>query len=256
MIMALLATGCSAEAFPAEESEPSVEVAPAQEYVSEDSNSTVEDSADFANGETAPKEEADSESNTATAGAGDYADAYTKVAKDEKDLLGDNVKYDLIDMDGDDTPELLVTCDSVISLYSYSNGQLECLMEHMGSGAGGNLGYSYAPGKGVIMNPFVPFYGAMEQIFYMSKREGGNVDADYSVTEYHFDDVDGDGFPSEEELAAVGDMKTYKTTYENYTSENLSEDQVKAKIDELSKYEYIDMVATMSYDDLVSKLTK
>ena len=81
------------------------------------------------------------------------------------------------------------------------------------------------------------------------------MESDYTVTEYHFDDKDGDGYPSDEELENLSEMEVFKLEYTCDNGENLSEDQIKEKIDMFESYTYEDFDATLSYDELIKELS-
>ena len=185
-----------------------------------------------------------------------YKQAYIETAKSIKEGYdSDDLVFGLIDFDGDDTPELLANVGGAYSLYTYEDGAIRCLMDMWPFGAGGNLGYQYAPGKGIVRNDGTPYYGAFYYSTFLSKHEEGELESDYTVTEYHFDDVDGDGYPSEEELEGASEMKVFKMEYTCNNDENLSEDQIKEKIEIYDSYTYEDFNATLSCDELIKELS-
>lgn len=244
MILPLLAvmvfvTGCG-------KSESSIEATPSDGVVSSGETGEVsQDSATDSGDDTSIEDNSEA-----------YKKAYLEAAESLKeDYDVDNLKFSFIDFDGDDTPELLANVGGAYSLYTYENGAIRCLMDQWPFGAGGNLGYQYAPGKGILRNDGNPYYGAFYYSTFLSKHEEGELESDYTVTEYHFDDKDGDGYPSDEELENLSEMEVYKTEYTCDNGENLSEDQIKEKIDMFESYTYEDFDATLSYDELIKELS-
>ena len=183
-----------------------------------------------------------------------YQKAYAQIAK-IYNMSSDELLYGLIDTDGDDIPELVIDKPGYhTSLYSYNNGHAECLMYQWAYGAMGNSGYSYAPGKGVFYNMNSDYAGAVYHESYMSKREGAEIDVDYAVTNYCFKDIDGDGQPSEEELEATGDYAVYSKKYYNETDEEMPEEEVKKKIEQLEGLQYEFLGGDKDYEDLIGQM--
>ena len=81
-----------------------------------------------------------------------YQEAYEAVSQ-VYDLVSENMEYNLIYFDEDDIPELAVGHDGYwVSLFTYDEGRVYCLMNHWAYGAGGNHGYDYVPGKNSLRN--------------------------------------------------------------------------------------------------------
>ena len=69
------------------------------------------------------------------------------------DLNGNRMEYNLIYFDEDDTPELVAGVSGYwMSMFTYDEGQVYCLMNDWGYGAFGNTGYAYVPGKNSLRN--------------------------------------------------------------------------------------------------------
>ncbi len=190
-------------------------------------------------------------------GYADYKDAYAVITK-LSGMTGSSYDteygYDLIDCDGDDIPELLVDHPGYrMSLYTFKDGFVKCLMHDWGYGAGGNTGYAYAPGKNVFYNHNHDYAGAIHYEYYMTPREDTEIDVDYYTQTFMFDDADGDGEPSEEELAA-SEFEAHVVNYFCCIDPDMTEEKIKAAIAEYESYEFEELYGTMSYEQVMKKL--
>ncbi len=181
-----------------------------------------------------------------------YKDAYAHIAKLYQ--YGGNYDYDLIDTDGDDTPEFVVSAGGSVSLYTYENNRLNCLMHSWPYGAMGNIGYEYAPGKGVFFNLNNDFAGLIQNETYMIKREGQGLTADFIVENLMFDDKDGNGEPSDDETEGMEEMEVFSSTYYNYTGEDLTDEEIKEKIALFNTYSFEELYGTKTYDEIMNDL--
>ncbi|WP_026659013.1 hypothetical protein [Butyrivibrio sp. AC2005] len=183
-----------------------------------------------------------------------YKDAYAHIAG-LYNMSGDNYVYGLIDADGDDVPELVIDGQGYnVSLYSFENGIIHCLMYKWAYGAGGNYGYMYAPGKGLYSNHNNDYAGAVQYDSYMTSHDGKEISTDFYVESLFFKDTDGDRTPSEEELSATEEMEVFEARYRNCTGIEMSEDEIKSQIAEYDSYHYEELTGYMSYDELISSL--
>ena len=183
-----------------------------------------------------------------------YKNAYAQIAK-LYNMSYDSAKYDLIYADEDDIPELVIEHNCTTSLYTYEDGYAHCLMYNWSYGAGGNTGYDYAPGKGIYYNHNNDYAGAVQYGSYMSKHKGTEVQTDYCVEYQMFEDLDGDGVPSEEELSAIEELDVHKEIYYNYTNKEMTDAEIEEKIDLLNSYDYEWLGGTMSYGELITALS-
>ena len=165
------------------------------------------------------------------------------------------LSFDLIDVDGDTTLELVV--DRVgygVSLYTYDGEKVVCLMNDWGYGAFGNAGYEYAPGLNCITNFNADYAGLIGKEYYMSIDDDTIVTEYYSII-YNFDDQNGNGVPdngeddSDKLENAVGSIKYFSN------NESLSEDEIKARIEKLAGYPYQGLIGTKSYEDIMKSLS-
>ena len=121
-------------------------------------------------------------------------------------------------------------------------------------GAGGNSGYSYVPRMGIYYNGNADYAGAIYYEAYMSARDGGEIATDYLVKNINFNDLDGDGEPSQEELEASGAYKGSSEYYSNIGME-MTEEEIKAVVDRYNSYEMKYLSGTLDYDSLLAQLS-
>ncbi len=120
-------------------------------------------------------------------------------------------------------------------------------------GAGGNGGYSYAPKKGIYYNGNADHAGAIYYNTYMSKRDEGELGTDYWVKDINFNDLDGDGWPSEDELQVSGEY-VGSSEYYNETGKDMTEEEIKAVISLYESYEMKQISGRMDYPTFLDKL--
>lgn len=187
-----------------------------------------------------------------------WKDAFKLVARFTSD--NEDLRYNLVYIDNDDIPELVVDRTGYeLSVYKFSKGIAQPVIEEWGYGAFGNHGYDYAPKKNCIRNYNSDYAGAIMYTSYASIHDNGEVVADYEVKTMNFKDLDGDGYPSTEELEA-SDESDWEGNSEyscdiSVLSDDETEADIKAKIDTFeSTYEFTGLYGEYSYEELVSKL--
>ncbi len=184
---------------------------------------------------------------------GTYREAYAQIVS-IYNMMTDEYGYGLIYADADDVPELVIDHFGYgVSLYTYRNGHAKLLMDRWTYGAGGNSGYSYMPGKGIYYNGNADYAGAVYYDTYMSEREDGEIAADYWVRSLNFNDLDGDGEPSEEEFA-VSDEYEGNREYHNETDKEMTEEEIKAVVEKYEGYEMKPLEGTMDYESIMRTL--
>ncbi len=189
-----------------------------------------------------------------------YNEAYAQVAKlyylatNDYDFGGYGYDYGLIDGNGDAIPELVINGASSVSLFTFENGHIHCLMQNWAWGAMGNYGYEYAPGKNVYYNDNSDYAGAIHYSYYMIPREGYELKANYSEKINFFKDEDHNGIPSDAELEANSNMEYSESYYENHTDEPLTAEELENKIKELSSYERKQLQGDVDYEGLITVL--
>ncbi|RKM57629.1 hypothetical protein D6856_13265 [Butyrivibrio sp. XB500-5] len=191
-----------------------------------------------------------------------YKEAYAQVAKiykcayDNPSFDLSRVAFDLIYVDGDDIPELVVGLPGYwVSLYTFKDGHTSCLMNQWGYGAMGNAGYLYAKKGNVIYNGNADYAGALYYNTYMSIHDDGKLATDYWTLDYNFNDIDGNGVPSEEELASSDDYET-KTEYHSEIDANMSEAEIKKAIAKDDSLKFEDIAGDKDYDTIMAQLGK
>lgn len=114
-------------------------------------------------------------------------------------------KFSLIDYDGDDMPELVAEVNSSITMYTYKDGNVYKLIDDWGYGTGGNHGYEYVPGKGVIRNYNTDYAGLIicETYINISLENEEVIEDKYYLKQTFFDDANNNGVPDDGEV--IGD---------------------------------------------------
>lgn len=177
-----------------------------------------------------------------------YQTAYADiVAEFERLFPDDDYTYNLIYFDEDDTPELVTALPCAINMYTYDSGKIYTLIDDWGFGAMGNPGYEYFPHKNVLRNYNADYAGAIVYETYLKITENKELDYYYkkSLTSWLFDDKDGNGYPSDDELVDeplyyYGDKKITEEEYRSYIIEG--------------EYEYIE--GKMSLEEILNELKK
>ncbi len=117
----------------------------------------------------------------------------------------DNVTFDLIYVDKDETPELAAGVEGYyVSLYTYSDGKVYTLMDQWSYGAMGNAGYEYAPKKNNLRNYNADYAGAIVYTTYMAVKEDHSLETVAEIKTVNFDDANENGVLDEEEMDSVG----------------------------------------------------
>jgi len=178
-----------------------------------------------------------------------WATEYLKVLKkmDKKEKKDKNITYDLIYVDGDKVPELVVSRFGYwVSLYTINNGKSVPVMDHYVYGAMGNAGYSYIKKKNVIYNTNADYAGAERYNYYLKISKGKLVDRNKEpLCIKYYTDKNKNGMPDQNEytdkaLYYYGKKRISKATYDKYT--------VKGKLEMIK--------GKVSYSKMIKKLNK
>lgn len=194
--------------------------------------------------------------NTAVSGDEGYKKAYAELAKTELSEIED-LRFKLIYVDDDDIPELSIDAPGYHqSVYTYKNGEVKEIF--FGPyGIHGCVGYYYSPKKGVFSTFCTEYAGLMCDDIYYSISETGEVEEDCYRKEFNYDDLDGDGEPSEEEERLAQEGKGGgKIEYHSLLDENIPESEVKARFEQYESYDADSVAGDMDYMDLLSELAK
>jgi ABC-type glycerol-3-phosphate transport system substrate-binding protein len=111
-----------------------------------------------------------------------------------------NLKYDLVFIDDNNTPELVVT-DSRgwITVYAYEGGKIVNALgedERWPFGIAGNAGYEFIPKKNVVFFRSNEFAGMIRDYAYFELK-GTKLEQSYVLSEVHFNDDKNDRTPDE-----------------------------------------------------------
>lgn len=134
-------------------------------------------------------------------GYDDYREAYLHMLQVYERAYGYDEKYALVYFNGDDVPELVADVNSGITLYTFKDGNVYKLVDDWGYGAGGNHGYEYLPGKGVIRNYNTDYAGLImnETYSYISLDGEEVVQDDIYLMQTFFMDANNDLIPDNDE---------------------------------------------------------
>lgn len=185
----------------------------------------------------------------------DYKEAYRAVSglchleneTDNQDsIIKWEEKYELIDIDGDDIPELAAGVPGYfVSLYTYRDGKVYTLMDEWSYGAMGNAGYEYCPGKNSLRNFNTDMAGGILNTTYMTVNDKYSIETVAYIVTYNWDDANRNGGldPEEEE------------TYFNYSVSYIGDREITDEeflSYELGEYQYID--PEISFDEFRAAL--
>lgn len=174
-----------------------------------------------------------------------YQEAYEAVSRVyDLEGVGERMTYDLIYFDEDDIPELVAGVNGYwMSMYTYDEGRVYCLMDVWPYGAWGNMGYEYVPGKNSLRNYDNDFAGAIVYTTYMTVSEQHSMETVVTIETFNFDDLNGNGLFDDEERETIGGA-SYIDGVEITDEECASYD--------VGEYEYIE--GRMSLEELWKKL--
>ena len=165
-----------------------------------------------------------------------WNDAYNQVVR-ITNLDGD-YSYNLIYIDEDDVPELVVdNYGYYLYLYTYKDGHVVPFGDEFGYGAGGVADYEYSPKKNCIRYWNTDYAGIVCYLDFLSIHDNKMVE-DYTCQMDNYDDLDGNGYPSEDEMTDEALAKATGSTSYYANDKSLSQDAIEKKIEELQEYDY------------------
>ena len=165
-----------------------------------------------------------------------WKDAYEQVVRITN--LDGNYIYNLININDDDIPELVVDCYGYyLYIYSYKDGHVVPYDQDFGYGAGGVADYEYAPKKNCIRYWNNDYAGIVCDLHFISIHDDKIV-YDYTCQMDNYDDLDGNGYPSEDEMTEEALAKAKGKTSYSADDKSLSQDEIQKKIEQLQEYEY------------------
>lgn len=163
----------------------------------------------------------------------------------EDGILSSDSTYDLVDIDGDDIPELAAgKTYYVVSLYTFQDGTVYCLMDQWPYGAGGNSGYTYQPGENRFRNYDTGYAGLILYTTYMTINSQHTLES-VTIKMINFDDRNGNGVPDGDEEDSAGEVCVIYKDGVKITDEEYEEEYAVWRAGE---YEFL--CGSMSYEDL------
>lgn len=177
-----------------------------------------------------------------------YREAYEAIIKLWEVEDGSSLSGDLIYVDSDDIPELVIGDNGFwVSLYTYHDGRAYSLMDHWGYGVMGNAGYEYIPKENRIRNYNSDYAGAIRYTTYMAMNEQYSLKTVTQIETYNFDDVNENGYPDDDEQGSIGYYSAsyvdgVQITYEQYNDYDAGE--------------YEPVVGAISLEELKKKLAE
>ncbi len=188
---------------------------------------------------------------TEPAPANDYRTAYKEIVERfEAEELG-YYHYDLIYVDEDDVPELVVDPMCCTYLYTYKNGTVYELMDGWSYGAMGNNGYYYIPGTNTLYNYNHDYAGLLGYATYMKIDTNHEIVSDYYIELYHFLDANADGYPDDGEYEAWVEDGEHTIYYLNGTKQ-LTEEEALSYDPHAENMMFLN--AESSYNEILSQL--
>lgn len=154
----------------------------------------------------------------------DYIQGYADKIRECEEAAAD-LHYDLIYLDEDEIPELVVGQTGYnVSVYTFSSGKLYTIIEDWPYGAMGNAGYEYIPKKNVIRNENADLAGAILYISYDRVNGEHEIESYYEKTlsSWAFRDINhnyaiDDNEPiTEDRYYYYGDQEITAEEYETY----------------------------------------
>lgn len=185
----------------------------------------------------------------------DYQEAYRQLVDNcERECAGE-YRYNLVYLDADDVPELVVDVPGYnLTTYTMADGMPSCLMPGWGYGAMGHSGYEYAEKTGWIRDHDQDYAGALHYTTFLKQDEKGHFSEGYTREDYFFDDADGDGVPSQEELEHSFEEGVGHTEYYVRQPEFHQDDSVKDIVEELDSYDYEVLGGEYTYPEIQKML--
>lgn len=133
----------------------------------------------------------------------EYAEAYIAQIRELETKYEDaELTYDLINFNGDDTPELVAGLTGYwVSMYTYVDGTLYTVADHWSYGAMGNSGYAYIPFENVLRNYNADYAGAILYTYFGRMNEACEIESRYDgiLAVWNFKDTNGNGVPDADE---------------------------------------------------------
>ncbi len=186
-----------------------------------------------------------------------YKEAYKDIIKEYYDENAQyenengKVRFGLVYFDGDEIPELVAGLNGYfVSLYTYDGEAVVPIFTDWGYGAGGNAGYDFLPGEGVIYNLDNDYAGVVVWETFLKWDPEAKELKDInngSLYVVYAQDLDGDGHITEEEM----EKSKSDEPHFYYRDEEISQSEYQ-KHRYPGEYEYL--VGEMTYEEITEAL--
>lgn len=184
-----------------------------------------------------PETEATTEAQEITG----WKSAYRNVVETgefNNDFTKEQLSYELTDIDGDGTPELIVNHEGYLMfMYTYADGETYTLMDGWGYGAGGNAGYQWIAGENKLYNHNSDYAGLIQYNTYMKIGADHQLETVNVIRANFFNDTNGNGEIDddiEEELTPHENMEA--TYYLNESTVPLSAEEAASYFADADRY--------------------
>ena len=117
-----------------------------------------------------------------------YKDKINEFASKNTESKYAKIRYGLIYIDNDDIPELVCAKQGYnVTVYTYYNNEVKCIMDNWAYGAGGNYGYDYGEKTGIVSNGNSDMAGSLHYTTYWKLENGELKNTEYYLCQAMFD---------------------------------------------------------------------
>ncbi len=167
-----------------------------------------------------------SEAVTETVSDDSYKAAYLETCRSLAETEGKDMKFELVDIDGDKVPELAAGNEGYwVSLYTYADGKVFTVMDHCPYGAMGNTGYEFLPGQNCIHNSNADHAGMIRYETYMKINDSHELETVRTIEADYFDDKNGNHEVDEDGADTYNEDGHFFIGNEEITAEEFAEYQ-------------------------------
>ncbi len=196
----------------------------------------------------APTTEATTEAVTETVETADYKSAYLDIINSTEN--SDTLSYDLIYLDEDDIPELVLgNLGCWVSMYTYADGEICTLMDQWGYGAMGNAGYEYVPKMNSVRNYNSDYAGLIVWTAYASNTDNSELEWSTVIGTYYFDDKNENNMLDEGEQYSENAYKIFLCKEDGNVE--ITEDEALSY--DVGEYEFV--IPELTLDEIMSELS-
>lgn len=176
----------------------------------------------------------------------DYAQAYIDIINEYETEFPECRKYDMIYLDDDDVPELVADMNGYyVSVFTYDNGIVYTLMDDMGYGSHGCVGYEYLPRQNVVYCRYLE-QGIIAHDWYMT------VGNDHELYDYYEEDLSILSFQDKNENGRMDEDEDFEGfNYCFYGNNEITEEEYDTYMIQ-GDYEYI--YGTKTAEEIIGEL--